>query len=100
MARAGKRRNSRPPAKGGPRKRSRTDFRAEFYRDGSDDERRRLAAQRALDRARKRRGRVPLAVTLGCFGILLCIIAVGGSSAMIWLRKLGAVFGVYWEGDF
>jgi hypothetical protein len=35
------------------------------------------------------------------FGLtfLLCVIAVAGSSAMIWLRKLGALFGVQWSGD-
>jgi len=35
------------------------------------------------------------------FGLsfVLCVIAVAGSSAMIWLRKLGTLFGVEWSGD-
>ncbi len=31
--------------------------------------------------------------------IVLCLIAVGGSTAMIWLRHLGAVVDVHWAGD-
>ena len=99
MASASKKRTAKRPAKGKRPAGAPSAFRSEFYREEPDAQKR-AAAARALNRGRTRRKRVPLAITLGCFALLLCIIAVGGSSAMIWLRKLGAVFGVYWEGDF
>lgn len=48
---------------------------------------------------RRRRKGVPLWILAGVSGILFCAIAVGGSSAMIWLRHLGSVFDVHWSGD-
>lgn len=96
MASRSKQRNSKPQRQRG----GRTDFRAEFYHDPDAAERRRAARARAADTGKGRRQRVPLFVMVGCSAILFCIIAVGGSSAMIWLRNLGALFDVYWTGDF
>jgi hypothetical protein len=96
MASPRKRRKPEP----GRKRNGRSAFRAEFYQNDDDAERRRIARARAEGQRKGRRRRIPLAVSLGAFGILLCIIGVGGSSAMIWLRKLGALFGVYWTGDF
>jgi len=95
MASPSKRRRPKPQRT----KRQRSEFRSEFYREDDEEARRRLARARAAA-ARGRRQRMPLLVTVGSLGILLCIIAVGGSSAVIWLRKLGALFGVQWAGDF
>lgn len=78
-------------------KRRRSAFRDEFYKDNREAPRRNASAQRGDDTQGARR--LPLWVTVGGLGVLLCIIAVGGSSAMIWLRHLGAMFGVYWVGD-
>lgn len=77
--------------------RRRSAFRDEFYKDNRRAPRAGRSAQRGQDGRAGRR--LPLWVTLGGLGMLLCIIAVGGSSAMIWLRQLGAMFGVYWIGD-
>lgn len=96
MAISGKRRK---PATAKTRN-GRSAFRAEFYRDEDEAERRRIARARADDLRKGRRKRIPLAVTISAFAILLCIIGIGGSSAMIWLRELGALFDVYWTGDF
>jgi len=43
--------------------------------------------------------RTPLWLLASLSGITLCIIAVGGSSAMIWLKNLARLFGVHWSGD-
>ena len=79
---------------------NRSAFREEFYADRKPDKgdanANRLAAQ-----ARVRRRRRKVSVYVPVFGLffLLCIIAVAGSSAMIWLRKLGQLFDVEWAGD-
>ena len=81
------------------RARRRSAFREEFYRD------RRPATQEAIPSKRKssqaKRRRRTVSVWLPVFGLsfMFCILAVVGSSAMIWLRKLGALFGVEWAGD-
>ena len=76
----------------------RTAFRAEFYQDGRQAKK---AASKSVrggaSNARRRKASIFLPI-VGLF-FLLCVIAVGGSSAMIWLRKLGALFGVTWTGD-
>jgi hypothetical protein len=77
--------------------RRRSSFREEFYKDSRRAPRANRSAQRNQDSRAARR--LPLWVTVGGLGVLFCIIAVGGSSAMIWLRQLGAMFGVYWIGD-
>tara|TARA_R110000787_G_scaffold89896_12_gene190225 strand:- start:68 stop:352 length:285 start_codon:yes stop_codon:yes gene_type:complete len=78
--------------------RKRSSFREEFYREGDDKKPARKKANQS--RGRKRKRKLPVWTYVATFGILFCVLAVIGSSAMIWLRKLGAVFGVYWEGDF
>jgi hypothetical protein len=78
-------------------KRRRSAFRDEFYKDSRQTPRASGTGQRGKDLGGARR--LPLWVTVGGLGVLLCVIAVGGSSAMIWLRQLGAMFGVYWVGD-
>lgn len=77
--------------------RRRSTFRDEFYKDSRPPPRPKTSKRRANGSRGTRR--LPLWVTVGGLSVLLCIIAVGGSSAMIWLRKLGAMFGVYWVGD-
>ena len=91
-----KKQSAPKPRRNKPR---RSAFRAEFYQGNDAEKRRAAAAARAVHRGRQRQ-RVPLMVTVGCLGIVLCMIAVGGSSAVIWLRKLGALFGVHWAGDY
>lgn len=76
--------------------RRRSAFRDEFYKDGRKQP---SGGSKARGGANGGPRRLPLWLTVGGLGVLLCIIAVGGSSAMIWLRKLGALFGVYWVGD-
>ena len=78
-------------------KRRRSTFRDEFYKDARSPPRVTTSKARGQDGHGTRR--LPLWVTVGGLGVLFCIIAVGGSSAMIWLRHLGAMFGVYWVGD-
>ena len=77
--------------------RRRSSFRDEFYKDA-----RKPVVRKTVRNTAKIRGgqsRFPLWFTAGGLGLLFCIIAVGGSSAIIWLRKLGAIFGVHWAGD-
>ena len=78
-------------------RRRRSAFRDEFYKDARKKPPAR-AAKRTSAASRVAR-RMPLWMTAGGLAVLFCVIAVGGSSAMIWLRKLGALFGVYWVGD-
>ena len=75
-------------------------FRAEFYTERRAQKKDSNASRRD-DRSRsgKRRRHMPVWVPVFGLGFLLCVIAVAGSSAMIWLRKLGAMFGVHWTGD-
>jgi Flp pilus assembly protein TadB len=77
--------------------RRRSSFRDEFYKDARRAPRASGSSKRGQNGRTVRR--LPLWVTVGGLGVLFCIIAVGGSSAMIWLRQLGAMFGVYWIGD-
>lgn len=80
-------------------RRRRSAFRAEFYKD-ADARRRPGASQPAAGGVHRRRvQRLPFWVSVGSLGVLFCLIAIGGSSAMIWLRRLGALFGVHWIGD-
>lgn len=76
--------------------RRRTSFREEFYKDSSARSR---ASRQATNARRGNTRRFSPWVTVSGLGILLCLIAIGGSSAMIWLRRLGALFGVHWVGD-
>lgn len=77
--------------------RRRSSFRDEFYKESRPPPRTVKPKRRGVGGRGSRR--FPLWVTVAGLGVMLCIIAVGGSSAMIWLRQLGATFGVYWIGD-
>jgi hypothetical protein len=82
------------------KKRRRSVFLDEFYKEPE----RHAATSRAKEEHshadfRRRRKGAPLWVLAGVSGIALCLIAVGGSSAMIWLRHLGSIFNVHWAGD-
>ena len=82
------------------RKGGRSSYRDEFYADVKPDQIKKQApALTWVSASRRRKRKVPLYVPLFGLGFLLCIIAVVGSSAMIWLRKLGTLFGVEWSGD-
>jgi len=85
-------------AKPRTRQGSRSAYRAEFYRDVTPAKNTKAASARAVEEERRRR---KASIFLPLFGLffLLCVIAVAGSSAMIWLRKLGTLFGVEWSGD-
>lgn len=48
---------------------------------------------------RRRRKRVPVWILAASLGLVFCLIAIAGSSAIIWLRALGNVFDVRWSGD-
>ncbi|MDA1325589.1 MAG: hypothetical protein O3C34_12660 [Proteobacteria bacterium] len=85
-------------AKSGTKKSNRTDFRAEFYRSGASGKKTGAAAARRAQALISKR-KVSILVPLFGLLFLLCVIAVAGSSAMIWLRKLGTIFGVEWSGD-
>lgn len=79
--------------------RKRNNFRDEFYRDGQYKKPAKgTASQRANDRSRRKK-KLPGWAYMATSGIVLCIIAVAGSSAVIGLRKIGALFGVTWSGD-
>lgn len=80
--------------------RRRSAFREEFYQERRPAEHD-LSSQKRPGHGRAGRRRRSVSVWLPVFGLsfLLCILAVAGSSAMIWLRKLGALFGVEWAGD-
>lgn len=88
---------SRQVGRGGQR---RSAFREEFYRDTRPANQPSGPAKRAASNRGSRRRRT-MSVWLPTVGLLFmfCILAVAGSSAMIWLRKLGALFGVEWAGD-
>lgn len=77
----------------------RSAFRAEFYRDRASVR----PDTRSLKRPANGQGRLrnSMSVWLPVVGLsfMFCLLAVAGSSAMIWLRKLGALFGVEWAGD-
>lgn len=77
--------------------RRRSSFRDEFYKDVRKP--RKAVKRSGASAGRTVKVRLPLWMTAAGLGVLFCIIAIGGSSAMIWLRKLGALFGVYWVGD-
>lgn len=85
-------------AKSGTKKSNRTDFRAEFYRGRVPGKKTGSAATRRAEDLRRKR-KVSILVPLFGLLFLFCVIAVAGSSAMIWLRKLGILFGVEWSGD-
>lgn len=79
---------------------NRSAFREEFYADNRpDDQEIRLKNRAAQMRSRRRRRKASVMIPVFSLFFVLCIIAVAGSSAMIWLRKLGALFGVEWSGD-
>ena len=83
--------------KGGSNRRSA--FRSEFYADRDARKKDGSSSKRNDGAAGKRRRRFSVWVPVFGLSFLFCIIAVAGSSAMIWLRKLGAIFGVHWSGD-
>jgi hypothetical protein len=85
---------AKPKSKAG----SRSAFRDEFYRSAEP-----FPKKNGTDRQKKiagrHRRRGSLALPLFGLGFLFCIIAVAGSSAMIWIRQLGTLLGVQWSGD-
>jgi hypothetical protein len=87
-------------ATGSARNRQRSAFRSEFYAD-RNPHKKDSGASRRNDGSGSGRRRRRVSVWVPVFGLtfLFCVIAVAGSSAMIWLRKLGALFGVHWSGD-
>ena len=89
--------NSKRTNRSGPR---RSAFREEFYQDRRTVDHEPSAPKGAV-KSRARRHRRTVSVWLPVFGLsfMFCILAVAGSSAMIWLRKLGTLFGVEWAGD-
>jgi len=78
--------------------RQRSAFRSEFYTD-SQGRKKNAGGSKKNDGGSRRRRRVSVWVPVFGLTFLFCVIAVAGSSAMIWLRKLGALFGVHWSGD-
>ena len=85
------------PGRSGQR---RSAFREEFYQDRRPYEKA-AARSKHLARggARKRRRAVSIWLPVVGLFFMFCVLAAAGSSAMIWLRKLGALFGVEWAGD-
>ena len=87
-------------AKSRARRGGRTAFREEFYADVRPTQKKSKSSAQRRAAAQRRRRKVSILLPLFGLGFILCIIAVAGSSAMIWLRKLGTLFGVEWSGDF
>ncbi len=85
-------------AKSMTRRGGRGAYRDQFYGDATPTRKKRAASARGAVSKRPRRKVSIFLPLLGLF-FLLCLIAVAGSSAIIWLRKLGALFGVEWSGD-
>jgi hypothetical protein len=85
-------------AKPRTRRGGRSAYREEFYRDVTPSNKPKSISARAAEAARRRR-KASIFVPLFGLSFVLCVIAVAGSSAMIWLRKLGTLFGVEWSGD-
>ncbi len=85
---------SKETATGRPHRRSA--FREEFYKGqaSKSDE----PAEPEPESA-PRRHRIPIWAFAVILPIVLCLIAVGGSTAMIWLRNLAALVDVHWAGD-
>ena len=79
--------------------RQRSAFRSEFYTDSEARKKSASGSKKNDGGSGKRRRRVSVWVPVFGLTFLFCVIAVAGSSAMIWLRKLGALFGVHWSGD-
>ena len=82
------------------RQQRRSAFREEFY--GGHDARARYLPVQVPPvgfTLRLRKSKRPLWVAAAGFGIVFCMIAVGGSTAMIWLRQVAALFGVHFIGD-
>lgn len=82
------------------RQRRRSAFREEFYASGA-----RVPASRDVNKERRhveyrrRRKTASFWVVAGVLGITFCMIAVGGSAGMIYLREIADFFGVHWVGD-
>jgi hypothetical protein len=74
-------------------------FRDEFYRDGKNSNSAKKSNARKSNNRSRGKKKMAGWVYVASSAILLCVIAVAGSSAVIWLRKLGALFGVNWTGD-
>lgn len=74
-------------------------FRDEFYRDGKHKKSAKGSASRRADGRSRGKKKLSGWVYVATSGIVLCIIAIAGSSAVIWLRNLGGLFGVTWLGD-
>ncbi len=72
----------------------RSAFREEFYKGQAS-----VSDEPPDSQPTPRRHRMPIWALAVILTIVLCLIAVGGSTAMIWLRHLGAVVDVHWAGD-
>ncbi|MBK19744.1 MAG: hypothetical protein CMM52_13000 [Rhodospirillaceae bacterium] len=70
-------------------------FRNEFYAGNTAKNKKHIGNSAANGRARSRRGKLPAWAYVATGGIVLCIVVVIGSSAMIFLHKLAAMFGIY-----
>ena len=77
----------------------RSAFRAEFYRDRAPISQDLRAPKRPVNAPGRQRGSMSIWLPVAGLSFMFCLLAVAGSSAMIWLRKLGALFGVEWAGD-
>lgn len=83
---------SRQTATGRPHRRSA--FREEFYKGQVSK-----SDEPPEPEAAPRRHRIPIWALAVILTIVLCLIAVGGSTAMIWLKNLAALVDVRWAGD-
>jgi hypothetical protein len=72
----------------------RSAFREEFYKGQTSE-----IDEAPEPESAPRRRRIPIWAFAVILTIVLCLIAVGGSTAMIWLKNLAAVVDVHWAGD-
>lgn len=81
-------------------KRRRSAYLEEFYREArSPQPEPNSGIEQPHVGVRRRRKGMPIWLLTSILGIVFCLIAVGGSSAMIWLRHLSSIFDVHWTGD-
>ncbi len=83
---------SRRTATGRPHRRSA--FREEFYKGQAAK-----SGEPPEPESASRPHRIPIWALAVILTIVLCLIAVGGSTAMIWLKNLAALVDVHWAGD-
>jgi Flp pilus assembly protein TadB len=76
------------------RQHRRSAFRQEFYKGQASQPDEPPDPQSA-----HRPHRIPIWALAVILTIVLCLIAVGGSTAMIWLKNLAALVDVHWAGD-